>query len=337
MLYAQYAGVGFNRSNRFSIPITTHLDSISNPTFDINFGMPREVGLGAGYKYTNANLVNTYYYRFLTEITSKNSKILRAYFRITTKDYLNLSFADAYFFEGQYWRLNKIEDYDPNGDSVYLCEFLLAQFIQPATITQKTIGAGTGQGQQGETYGDIYPGGNIPIKTGIKGVSVGTSNGGSGIFVGDDIVQSSNNDNSSAFASVQTSFLEGANNSMAIVCNDFEVSKPDTLYVGNYEMYPSFLSGGAVRTETTNYNVTKDDWLILCDSSVAGFTVTLPDPTGLSGKHWVFLKTSSNHQITIDTATTALINGSTDESITNHYEKKWIVCDGSNFYVIGNG
>ena len=337
MLYAQYAGVGLNRSNRFSIPVTTHLDSISNPTFDINFGMPREIGLGAGYKYTNANLVNTYYYRFLTEITSKNSKILRAYFRITTKDYLNLSFSDAYFFEGQYWRLNKIEDYDPNGDSVYLCEFLLAQFIQPASVTQKTIGAGTGQGQQGETYGDIYPGGNIPIKPGIKGVSVGTTNGGSGVFVGEGIVQSSNNDNSSAFSSVNTSFLEGANNSTAIVCNDFAVTKPDTLYVGNYEMYPSFLSGGAVRTETTNYNVTKDDWFILCDATAGGFTVTLPDPTGLSGKHWVFLKTNSSHSITIDTATTATINGGDTEVINNHWEKKWIVCDGSNFYVIGNG
>lgn len=336
-LYAQYAGVGFTRSNRFSLPITTHLDSITNPTFDINFGMPREIGLGAGYKYTNANLVNTYYYRFLTEITSKNSKILRAYFRITTKDYLNLKFADAYFFEGQYWRLNKIEDYDPNGDSVYLCEFLLAQFIQPATITQKTIGAGTGQGQQGETYGDIYPGGNIPIKPGIKGVSVGGTSGGSGVFVGDGIVQSSNNDNSSVFSSINTSVLEGANNSTAIVCNDFAMTKPNTLYIGNYEMYPNFLSGGAVRTETTNYNVTKDDWLILCDGTAGGFTVTLPDPTNLSGKHWVFLKTNSAHSITIDTATTATINGSDTEVINNHWEKKWIVCDGSNFYVIGNG
>ncbi len=52
-------------------------------------------------------------------------------------------------------------------------------------------------------------------------------------------------------------------------------------------MYPSFLSGGAVRTETTNYNVTKDDWLILCDATAGGFTVTLPDPSGLSGKHLV--------------------------------------------------
>lgn len=336
-LYAQYAGVGFTRSNQFSLPITTHLDSITNPTFDINFGMPREIGLGAGYKYTNSNLVNNYYYRFLTEITSKNSKILRAYFRITTKDYLNLSFADAYFFEGQYWRLNKIEDYDPNGDSVYLCEFLLAQFIQPATITQKTIGAGTGQGQQGETYGDIYPGGNIPIKPGIKGVSVGTTNGGSGVFVGDGIVQSSNNDNSSAFSSINTSFLEGANNSTAIVCNDFEVTKDNTFYVGNYEMYPNFLSGGKVVNTQVNYNVTKDDWLILADTSLGDVTITLPDPTGLSGKHWIIKKPQSGNSVTIDTATSAQIDGSDSHTQTTHHSFDWITTDGSQFYIISEG
>jgi len=334
MLYAQYAGVGLNRSNRFSIPITTHLDSISNPTFDINFGMPREIGLGAGYKYTNANLVNTYYYRFLTEITSKNSKILRGYFRITTKDYLNLSFSDAYFFEGQYWRLNKIEDYDPNGDSVYLCEFLLAQFIQPATITQKTIGAGTGQGQQDETYGDIYPGGNIPLKPGIKGVSVGTTNGGSGVFVGDDIVQSSNNDNSSAFASVQTSFLEGANNSMAIVCDDFEVSKPDTLYVGNYEMYPNFLSGGAVKTVSANTTATKDDRLFLVDTTSGSKTITLPDPTGLSGKQFVVKKITSGNSVIVATTGTAKIDGGDTHTMILQWASHILETDGVDYFII---
>ena len=334
-LYAQYAGVGFTRSNRFSLPITTHLDSISNPTFDINFGMPREIGLGAGYKYTNANLVNTYYYRFLTEITSKNSKILRAYFRITTKDYLNLKFADAYFFEGQYWRLNKIEDYDPNGDSVYLCEFLLAQFMQPATITQKTIGAGTGQGQQGETYGDIYPGGNIPIKPGIKGVSVGGTSGGSGVFVGDGIVQSSNNDNSSVFSSINTSVLEGANNSTAIVCNDFAMTKPNTLYIGNYEMYPSFLSGGNVKTITANYTATKDDYLFLLDTSGGQITLTLPDPTGLSGKYFAVKKITSGQQVTIDTTGTAKIDGGDTHIMTNQWSAHEIVTDGIDYFLMG--
>ncbi len=64
------------------------------------------------------------------------------------------------FFEGQYWRLNQISDYNPIEDGVYLCEFLLQQFIEPATIVQKTIGAGTAG--QTDAESDIYPGGNIP-------------------------------------------------------------------------------------------------------------------------------------------------------------------------------
>ncbi len=65
-------------------------------------------------------------------------------------------------FEGQYWRLNQISDYNPIEDGVYLCEFLLQQFIEPASIVQKTIGAGTAG--QTDAESDIYPGGNIPIK-----------------------------------------------------------------------------------------------------------------------------------------------------------------------------
>jgi hypothetical protein len=214
---------------------------------------------------------------------------------------------------------------------------LLAQFIQPATITQKTIGAGTGQGQQGETYGDIYPGGSIPFKPGIKGVSVGTSNGGSGVFVGDGIVQSSNNDNSSAFASVNTSFLEGADNSIAVVCDDFAVTKPDTMYVGNYEMYPNFLSGGSVKTITTNYTATKDDWLIIANTSAGSLTITLPDPTSLSGKTWVIKKPLSGHSVTINTATSAQIDGSDSHTQTTHHSYDVITTDGVQFYIIAEG
>ena len=221
---------------------------------------------------------------------------------------------------------------------MYLCEFLLQQFIEPAVITNKTIGSGTGGGQSEETYGDIYPSGSNPIKPGIRGISVGTSEQtGNGVFVGTGIVQSPTNTDNSGLGLKDAIFGTNTNGSVAMICEDFEVNKSDTLYIGNYEMYPSFLSGGNVKTITSNYNVTKDDWFFICDTTVSGFTMTLPDPTGLSGKHWVFLKTHPSQVVTIDTATTALINGNTDEQISNNYEKKWIVCDGSNYYVIGNG
>jgi len=333
-LWSQYAGVGLNYANRYSLPLTLHYDSITNPTFDILFGMPKEIGIGAGYKYTNSNLVNNFYYRFLSEITGSNSKLFRGYFRITPKDWLNLSFADAYFFEGQYWRLNKIEDYNPSEDGVYLCEFLLAQFIQPATITQKTIGAGTGQGQQGETYGDTYPGGNRPFKPGIKGVTVGISQGGGGLVQGDGVVQNNNAKDSFCVVSTNTTFQAGTDGSAAILCNDFTVTKKDTLYVGNYEMYPSFLSGGSVKTVTANTTATKDDRLFLVDTTSGSKTITLPDPTGLSGKQFVVKKITSGNSVIVATTGTAKIDGGDTHTMILHWASHIFETDGVDYFII---
>lgn len=320
------------------LPMTIHYDSVTNPTFDILFGMPKELGVGAGYSYGNFNLVTNYYYRFITEITNKNSKILRAYFKITASDWYNLRFNNLYFFEGQYWRLNRVNDYNPVEDGVYECEFLLAQFIPPATQTIKVVGAGTSGGEQVETYGDLYPAGNFPIRPGIKGVSVGTSQSeGSGVFVGTGIVQSPVNINNSGLGIIDTVFGVGVDGSVALVCNDFEVTKSDTLYVGNFEMYPNFLSGGAVRTVSANYSATKDDWLIIASTTAGNFTITLPNPTGLSGKTWVIKKPLAGHQVTIDTATAAQIDGSDTHTQTSAHSYDVITTDGVQFYIIAEG
>jgi hypothetical protein len=325
-------------SNRTALPMTIHYDSLSNPTFDILFGMPKELGVGAGYRYGNSNLVTNYYFRFLNEITNKNSKIVRAYFRISPSDWYNLQFKNLYFFEGQYWRLNKVENYNPTDEGVYLCEFLLAQFIQPATITNKTIGSGTGGGQSEETYGDIYPSGSNPIKPGIRTVSVGTSEStGNGVFVGTGIVQSPTNTDNSGFGLKDVVFGTETNGSVALICEDFEVTKSETLYVGNYEMYPNFLSGGAVKTVSANYSATKDDWLILATTTAGNFTITLPDPTGLSGKSWVIKKPLPSHQVTIATATAAQIDGSDSHTQTSAHSYDVITTDGVQFYIISEG
>ena len=323
-------------STRTSLPLTIHYDSLSNPTFDILFGMPKELGVGAGYRYGNSNLVTNFYYRFLTEITNKNSKILRAYFRITPKDYLNLRFSDSYFFEGQYWRLNQISDYNPVEDGVYLCEFLLQQFIEPATITNKTIGSGTGGGQSGETYGDIYPSGSNPIKPGIRGISVGTSGQtGNGVFVGTGIVQSPTNTDNSGLGLKDVIFGTNTSGSVALICEDFEVNKSDTLYIGNYEMYPSFLSGGNVKTITANYTATKDDYLFLLDTTAGQITLTLPDPSGLSGKYFAVKKITAGQQVTIDTVGTAKIDGGDTHTMTNQWAAHEIVTDGVDYFLMG--
>ncbi len=107
------------------------------------------------------------------------------------------------------------------------------------------MGAGTGQGSHTDNFGDIYPGGQFPLKPGIKGVSVGNTGDNSGVFVGDGI--SGTGSYNATFGSTDIHFPEGVNESVVLVSDEFEPTKSNTLYVGNYEMYPSFLSGGAVR------------------------------------------------------------------------------------------
>lgn len=323
-------------SNRSSLPLTLHYDSISNPTYDILFGMPKEIGVGAGYKYGNSNLVTNYYYRFISEITNKNSKILRAYFKINPLDWYNLRFNNLYFFEGQYWRLNRVNDYNPVEDGVYQCEFLLAQFIPPATITQKTIGVGTAQGNEGEIYGDIYPSGSNPIKPGIIGVNVGTNQGGgSGVFVGQGIVQSPVNSNNSGMGLKDTIFGVGTDGSVALICNDFEVTKSDTLYIGNYEMYPNYLSGGLVQTISSNYTATKDDYMFLVDTTMGSVVITFPDPTGLSGKTFIVKKITSGNQVDIITTGTAKIDGADTHTTNPQWSAHTFVTNGVDYFITG--
>lgn len=324
-------------SNRTTLPLTIHYDSLTAPTYDILFGMPKELGVGAGYSYGNSNLVTNYYFRFLSEITNKNSKLLRAFFKISPSDWFNLRFNNLYFFEGQYWRLNKVNDYNPVEDGVYECEFLLAQFIPPATITTKKVGSGTAGGNQTETYGDIYPSGSNPIKPGIKGVSVGTSQGsGMGVFVGTGVVNSPINVNNSGLGVTDVAFPIGTDGSVALVCNDFEVTKPDTLYIGNYEMYPNFLSSGSVKTILANYTATADDYMFLVDTTAGSVTISLPDPTGLSGKEFVIKKITSSNQVTIATVGTSKIDGADTHTQNSRWSAHTIKSNGTDYFIINS-
>ena len=95
---------------------------------------------------TNNNLYNAYWSKYIQEITDKDSKIVRGHFHLTPADMEKLSFRDLYFFDGNYFRLNKIEDYDPINPSVNICEFLFLKTGQSFTATTGSVGGGGEQG-----------------------------------------------------------------------------------------------------------------------------------------------------------------------------------------------
>ena len=121
-------------TNRSDYPYAGMYDDPFNPTEDLAFGLTKEVYWSNVFNniitFNNNNLYNKYYKKFIEEITDPNSKIVNAHFYLTPNDIANLSFKKQYYFEGQYFRLNKIENYNPS-NPLTKCEFLK---IKEATV-----------------------------------------------------------------------------------------------------------------------------------------------------------------------------------------------------------
>lgn len=313
-------------------PLTLHIDSVSNMQLDLNFGTPKRVDVAMNLEYSNQNLVNEYYYRTISEIADKDSKLFKGYFRITKSDWVTLQFSDIYFFEGQYWRLQRIENYNPDIDGTYLCEFSLAKYYEPFSLIKKPIGI-----NWQDTYGG---GGAVGVnmnRTGqdYRGVYIGNNYGGNGdnIVVGD--LNNIGGTHNSVFGSERVQLPQERENTTMIRCEDFAPTK-DGFYFGNYEMNANWLSGGKVVTTTSNYQATKDDWLIVCDTSGGAITVTLPDATLYPSKMFTIKKVSSNHSVTIETDG-GQIDGSPNHTITNNNGFDTLVSDGTNYLIISEG
>lgn len=100
-----------------------HLNSVDNPTFDLSFGIPKQVYYTAR-KYTANNLYNKYWRDYIEQIADKDSKIFVGYFLLNEWDIQSLDFRNRFYFKNEYWRLNKIVDYDAMSNQPTRCEFI---------------------------------------------------------------------------------------------------------------------------------------------------------------------------------------------------------------------
>lgn len=105
-------------------PYAGHLDDIDTPVLDINFGAPRELYYTPVGSYPSSGLFNLYWSAYVAEITSKDSKLLSASFKLSPVDILELDFSKFIFINDQLFRLNKVIDYDAAGNEVTKCELI---------------------------------------------------------------------------------------------------------------------------------------------------------------------------------------------------------------------
>jgi len=107
-----------------------HLDDVDNPTIDLNFEVPKQVYYSLE-KYTLNNLYNKYWKDYIEQIADKDSKLFVGYFLVNEWDIQELDFRNTFFFENDYWRLNKIIDYDRINNQPTKCEFIKLKTLPP--------------------------------------------------------------------------------------------------------------------------------------------------------------------------------------------------------------
>ena len=122
-----------------SIPFISHIDNPYAPTFDLAFGMPKNLYFkvfdGAAYEdYDNTNLFNTYWLNYLTETTSKESLQIEIPVILDPVDIYQLDFRKPIYIEGILFRLLEVRDYTIGGSNK--CTAILRRILnlaQPAT------------------------------------------------------------------------------------------------------------------------------------------------------------------------------------------------------------
>lgn len=90
-----------------------------------------------------------------------------------------------------------------------------------------------------------------------------------------------------------------------------------------------------VATKTAAYTATTADEVLICDTTSAAFTLTLPTAVGNTGKSfWIHKIGTAANDLTIDPNGSQTIDGQTTMLLSGQYRSVQIVSDGSNWVTI---
>lgn len=350
-------------TTRTDYPFAAHIDSPTAPTLDLNFGIPLRINLPSGVPYTNNNLFNRFWSNYIQSISDKDSKIVAGWFQLTPADIEKLSFRKLYYFERNYFRLNKIENYNPLMPGVFRCEFLFLTTIPDFVSETGNTGGGGSDG-----FGDGFPGGMIlkmpdNSRFNVQGVTMGRDHGTNGfqqLFVGDQISSGPNNRVNTVLGSQRVAIPDGITHATVIGSNDIEVTASGQVWIQNeqYDLFsptpgqvPTYNGNkvvwqtpGAASFAVITYNIDSSDSPytiaesggfinIFADTSGGNITVNLPTMATFTGVINI-KKLGAGNTLTIEPAGSETIDGAANKAVTSDNENTQIVSDGTNAQII---
>lgn len=170
-------------------PYAGHVDDPISPSIDLCFDNPLKLYWAfPGASYTDNNRYNERYSKFISEITDRDSKIVKAYFYLTERDIAEFSFRNPIFVDGTYYSVNKIMDYDPQQPKTVLVELLKIKAGVPFVSTIITPGGGSGSNR---VTGGTNSSGNYNMSSGMT-IGQNNFNGGDFLIIGDNNTVSGN-------------------------------------------------------------------------------------------------------------------------------------------------
>lgn len=104
-------------------PQAHHLDDITAPAYDLNFGVPEYVFYDAD-AYTANNLCNQYHLPFIRQLTGRDSKLVTAWFKLDESDLYENFMRRLALIDGVVYRKNLVSDYLANSEKLVKCELL---------------------------------------------------------------------------------------------------------------------------------------------------------------------------------------------------------------------
>ena len=172
----QFEGVKYK-----AYPYLGHFDNPQQPSYDLNYGQTT----GLYYEedtVTNNNLYSSYWENMLSEISDRDSRIITGSFYLTPFDIADFRFNDNIFINGQYFKVNKIMNYDPTKEALVKIELIKSLFVTiPRPFVKSPIVArpvdvigvpSLGGGKPNITTGFVGPGKEIVLNRPLSGPGI---------------------------------------------------------------------------------------------------------------------------------------------------------------------
>ncbi len=342
-----FAASGFAAFPFDNYPYSGHLDDPYDSDFDLNFAPPFEIFYRSTsnlpIQYTNQNLYTKYWYAQIKELTDKNSKLVEGWFYLTPSDIEGLSFRKYYFIKDAYYRLLKVENYDPVFSKVTKCQFLKVQEFDAPLQIKASIHGGRGTFGTTETKYDVPTtvGNFAPIGAPVSGPIVVTGWDNEVDTTNASVFLTGINNNVLSGSSVITVIGGGGNtinpsleNVTLINSSGITATESNTLYINN-QKYATVIMGDSkgIANSDSPYTLTNETRTLFCDTTEGSISVNLPTAVNNNGKIFEVIKTDAAvNGITVNADGSETINGAASAGLTKQYEVLKIVSNGSSWY-----